>query len=666
MPQPFNTGSLPDNPPSQKVLTQPKFDRGVITVVDSSNLPKNALAVADNHFLGEDGTPEIRPGVAWFATAPSASAIDGAAWYVDSSDAVHLIVVAGGTIYRSINDGVTWSTCTGATLTADKKVHFEQAATYLYIYNGWDNIARYDGTTVLATYTALTTPIGSTLTKTGLAGTTIETLRYRVSAVNNIGYTLCSTALTVGVDRSRDAFDSTNFVTFVWGSIVGAVRYDIYVGTTAGDEHYIASVEGEATVTYQDRLNAPEQTSISVPQSNTTQGPRVGDMALIGSRLYATKDRDYPYRIWISGAGAYIGYFSSAYDATYVDWQKGGQLKPVKCEDYRDGKGTPLATVWCDSKDGLGAVLQGTVETFTVGNISFPVPNFYKLPGSRGTNAPDSVVNVLNDYMYYNSQAFFNLGSRAQFLNLLSTDEASGNIRPSVKQIRQSASHKIAGHFEDARVYMSVPVDSDSNNTTMVFDTERKAWLPRGFNIGFERFFRYTSTDDSRHTLCWKEGDTQLSEIADNIKGDYGVAFQTDLMTGLQHVNPRNRFEFMYAEEGHIEFSSPQGAIGIELSAYVREDGFRPVVTRELSPNTTKYSWTTHAWGDHEWTDTENEIVSFSEPTTKRYFLIGEDINLYQWRLQTQSLNSKYKLRTLQVVGTDSQAGKPQEWELYE
>ena len=128
-------------------------------------------------------------------------------------------------------------------------------------------------------------------------------------------------------------------------------------------------------------------------------------MELIGSRLYGTRDKDYPYRVWISGAGPYIGSFSSAYDATYIDLQKGGQFKPVKVEDYRDGKGTPLATVWCDSSDGRGCVWQGSLESFTIGDTTFPVPNFYKLPGSRGTPAPGSVINVLNDYMYYNSQA---------------------------------------------------------------------------------------------------------------------------------------------------------------------------------------------------------------------------------------------------------------------
>ncbi len=112
--------------------------------------------------LAEDGAPKVRPGVGWFGTAPSADAIDGACMHVMVDDVVHLLVIAGGRIYRSLNDGATWATCatSGAVevvFTAGKKVHTEQANAYTYIFNGWDNIVRYDGTTTLAVYTALPT-----------------------------------------------------------------------------------------------------------------------------------------------------------------------------------------------------------------------------------------------------------------------------------------------------------------------------------------------------------------------------------------------------------------------------------------------------------------------------------------------------------------------------
>lgn len=658
-----------DTPPQNIPLTQDKFDRGVISLIDQSKLPKNALKEADNIILAEDGSPEIRPGLGWYGTSAAPSGVlDGGAAFIndDANETSHLVQVIGGKIYRSVDDGATWQQATGATFTSGKKARVTQANDVLYIYNGWDNIIRYNGTTSLDTYVALPTPTGNNPTKTGLAGTTIYTYRYRVAAVNNIGYTLASPAKTIGVDRARTSFDSTNFVTFTWAAVTGAVRYDIYVGLTDGEEAYIGSVEGQSTTTYQDRTGAIEQVANIVPDSNTTQGPRVGDMAVIGTRIYATADRDFPYRVWISGAGRYMGMFSSAYDATYIDLQKGGLFKPIKVEDYRDGKGTPLATVWCRSKDGTGCVWQGSLESFTVGTITFPVPNFYKLPGSRGSDAPMSIINVLNDYFYYNSQAIYNLGSRAQFMNLLSTDEASANIRPDVRRINPAASSGIAAHFDEAKLYFSVPYESSSNNATIMYDTERKAWLPRAFNVGFEQFFTYVdNATGQRHTLCWKPGDDKFTEISKKYRGDYGQPFYTSLMTGLVHINPRNRMEFMWIEEAEFEFANVEGEINLELSAITRSGGFEFIRRRKIKPEKMSYSWGTFAWTTRKWTDTSHAAASYSEPSLKRYFSVQEDINAYQYRIQTNSLNSQYTLRTLQVNGTRSEAGKPREWELY-
>jgi hypothetical protein len=659
-----NLAGIPDNPPPVATIGQDRFDRGVISLINESKLPRNALKEADNLTLIEDGAPKPRPGINWYGIAPTDHPIDGAGMYVSSSDAVHLLIISNGTVYRSLDDGQTWDTCTGGSFTAGKKVRMEQANSYSYLFNGYDNIIRYDGTTTLVTYTALSTPVGNTPAKTGLAGTTY-TYRYRVSAVNEVGYTIASPATLIQVDRVRASWNDTNFVTFTWTAVPGAVRYDIYVGQTAGEESYIDSVEGNATTTYIDKGQTIEQVAIVAPDSNTTQGPRAADMAMIGTRLYATADRDFPYRVWISGAGRFVGQFSSAYDATYIDLQKGGQFKPVKLADYRDGKGTPLATVWCKSKDGRGCIWQGSLDSLTVGQITFPVPNFYRLPGSRGTDAPDSVVNVLNDYMYYNSQAFYNLGSRAQFLNLLSTDESSANIRPDIQRIRQSASSKICAHFQDAKVYFSVPIGSDENSRTIVFDTERKAWLPNGFTVGFQRFFSYTDTLGNRHLLAWKPGDSRLSQISTDIRGDYGMPFKTSLITGLLHINPKNRFEFMWCEEGEVEFAQPSGEITIELSGITRGEGFRKIDERTIKPSSTKRSWTLAKWTTHKWTDTTVSALSYSEPSTKRYFNVQEDINAYQYRVTTFSLLADYILRTLQINGTNTDAGKPREWELF-
>jgi hypothetical protein len=662
---------LPQSDPQLDYRSQYRFDRGVVTSIDESNLPKNALKEANNIMLREDGAPGPRWGINWYGVAaPNAAEVDGGGMYESAAGAVHLLMVAGGNIYRSTDNGLTWDLCTGATLTVGHKCHIEQASqssaglNYAYITNGEDSIVRYDGTTALQVYSSLANPTGNTLSKTGLAGTTY-TYRYRVVAVNAIGFTAASVALTVQVDRLRDRFDTSNFTTFAWNAVAGALRYDIYVGTAAGEEYYIDSVPGNS-LSYTDQGTALENTNVLAPETNTTTGPKVGELISVGSRLWGTRDKDNPYRVWWTGSGPYIGYFATAYDGGYIDLQKGSQFRPVHIADYRDGKGTPFATVWCKSTDGRGCVWQIALESLTVADSTFTVPNAYKLPGSRGTNAPYSVVNVLNDYLFYNSQAVYNLGSRAQFLNLLSTDEISMNIRPDVEAVKASASDKVAAIYFKSRVFISVPYGADENNNTIVFDLDqgRKAWLPKAFTRGFERFFQYTDTAGEQHLLAWKPGDTRFSEISQDIQGDYSEAFETSLVTGLIHVNPKNRFEFMWVEEGEVEFSQPKGLINIELIGIERSRGFRSLGSARITPRTSNVGWSSFAWSTTPWSDTSIVPDTYSEASIKRYFDVQKELNAYQYRITTNSVDADYTLRTLQINGTPTQAGKPRQWRI--
>lgn len=650
--------------PTPQYLTLNNWKKGVITLINESRLPKDALKEADNLFLYEDGMPGPRPGVGYYGTAsPNTAAIQGADYYQASDGTSHVVMVAGGNIYRSIDDCATWTICTGATLDTTADVNSHQDGGYLYITNGIDSIVRYDGSTTLQIYTSLATP--STPTTAAAAGLTSGTLSntyyYKYSAVNEVGNSIASansTILSVNCDRTQ--FTTTNKITVTLSSVAGATRYDVYSSDTAtGTYYYLGST---STLVFVDDGTWLLNPSVEAPDGNTTEGPLVEELSGVGSRMYGVRDTVNKYRIWASSATT-PGAFSPSYDAAYIDWQPGGKFFPKKAVDYRSGKGDPLATVWCDSADGQGCIIQVTLETLTVGDVSITVPSAYRLPGSRGTPAPGSVVNVLNDYFYYNSQAFYNIGTRAQLQNILSTDEASSNIRPTVKQISQLGESKIASVYFDARIYFSVPYGASENNATIVYDTERRAWLPKAFTIGFSKFLRYTDTDGSQKLLCWKPGDTQLSEISASIQGDYGEPFNTSLITGLYSVN-RNRFEFEFTEEGEVEFSNPQGDISIELLGIERSRGYRAINSETVTPTVTNIGWDTFNWDTTNWDDTSTVPDLFSESSIKRYFTVQRELNAVQWRITTSSLGSAYVARTLQTWGTPTFSGKPRAWRL--
>jgi len=651
--------------PNPSYLTLNNWKKGVITLINESRLPKDALKEADNLFLYEDGMPGPRPGVNWYgSTSPNGLAIIGGDYYQASDGTSHIVIVAGGVVYRSINDGVTWTICTGATLNTTATVSMHQDGGFLYLTNGIDNITRYNGTTVLLTYTALTTPGVPTVVETGagLTSGTANNYYYRCARVNSVGFSIASAPSTlIQTGLERNAWDTvTNFATVTLPAFsVGQDRYDVFISTDNIYYYYLGST---VTTIYVDTGTDLVNPSVLAPEGNTTQGPKVEELSGVGSRMYGVRDTVNKYRIWAS-SGTTPGAFSPSYDAAYIDWQPGGKFFPKKAVDYRGGKGDPLATVWCDSADGQGCIIQVSLETVTIGDISITVPSAFKLPGSRGTPAPGSVVNVLNDYFYYNSQAFYNIGTRAQLQNILSTDEASSNIRPTVKQISQSGEANIASVYFDARIYFSVPYGSATNNATIVYDTERRAWLPKAFTLGFSKFLRYTDTTRSQKLLCWKPGDARLSEISSAFQGDYGVPFTTSLITGLYSVN-RNRFEFEFTEQGEMEFSNPQGLINIELLGIERSRGYRAIGTETVTPTVTNIGWDTFNWDTKPWDDASIVPNLFSESSIKRYFPVQRELNAVQWRVTTNSLNSGYVLRTLQTGGTPTFGGLPRAWKL--
>lgn len=656
------TDDLPKTFPTPTYLTLNSFKKGVISLIDKSRLPKDALDEATNVYLCEDGMPTGRPGTDWYGVAmPSNYTIDGFD-YFDNAGTISLFVAAGGNFYHSTNNGGTWTICTGATYTAGTPCYMNQYNAKLYVSNGTDYIVMYDGSTTLTQYSALSTPGSApTLVETGLTGTGFQWY-YKYCAVNAVGYSIASPASAkVECSKNRDDWTlGSDYVTLTLTSVSGATRYDIFMSVDGTNYYYLDST---AITSYVDNGTGSVIPSTMAPSASTAQGPKVKELSNVGSRMYGVGDTVNQYRIWYSSGAYPYGCFATGTGGGYLDWVPGGKYRPVHVEDYRDGKNNPLATIWCKSADGQGCILQMTLSDLNVSGYTVTIPACYRLPGSRGTPAPGSVVGVLNDYFFYNSQAIYNLGSRAQFLNLLSTDEASANIRPTIKQINMAYESGIASIYYDAKVLFSVPRNgATTNNYTMLYDTERKAWIPDAFTIGFSKFLRYTDTYGDQKLLACKPGDYRLTEISDEFKGDYDAPFQISVATGL-YPTTKTRSDFQFVEEAEFELSRPHGEITIELLGTERSSGFGSIkaVTLDMGDAILTTGWDCMNYDTTEWDDTSdvnvNDVVS--ESSTWRYFTVQKELRNVQWRVTCYSLYSGFIARTFQTWGTDTQSGHP-------
>lgn len=626
-----------------------KFNRGVITLIDESLLPEGSCVEAVNLMLKDDGRWGPTWGSAYYG-ADTGSSIEGMAEYVNDSEVTHLVGVAGTACVRSDDDGATWDTVSGQSFTASTTVNALQIKSFLYLFNGVDALARYDGTATLQTYSGLSAPAwaGTPLAKTGLAGTNY-TYYYQVTAVNEVGETTAAAEQSIQVGKIRDDWDASNLVTLDWSAVSGVSRYNIYISDEAGQEIYLDST---TDTTYADDGSVNPNTYLETPDDNTTTGPKFREAALSGNRIWATDDPDHPWRVWWGGAGQYQGYFSPFYGGGWVELEKGGRERPGQVMHYRDGRGSAFATVFTSDPAGLGSIWQIGLEETTVGDTTFLIPIPVKIVGSVGTTSPRSVVAVRNDVYFLNKQGVFSLGSRAQLLNLLSTDEISINIRPDIEGLNGSVISGVSAHYNDGKLFISVPTGaSTTNNRTMVYDLEHKAWNPRAFDFGVKRFFDFTDSSGKTHVLAVPIGGTQLIEMSKDIAGHLGEAITTSYVSPIIHVT-KDRVGYARMKRYWIELGRPRGTISVEMLGTEKRAGFSSVSAATIGAISSQVGWSfTGTWSDNdEWSDSPHP-ETFSEASLKRYKKLSKLLQNIQFRVTSDDLNAGWTLHQLKAEG---------------
>lgn len=654
------------------------FRGGLLTLTDESITPANAARVTRNLWQVGDGRYAPRPGTAYYGI-DWGGVIEGAAQYVTDSNTRHIVaaVRSGGNVVikRSTDDGATISTVSGGTFAQGYPVYFLQIKSFLYLSNGNGNVLRYDGSTTLQSYAGLTAPgAPNSLTPGGLTGT-IQKYYYRYSAVNEVGETPAGANLSIAVGKQRDSWIvGTDYVDMVANRVTNARRYNIYLGDESGFEVYLTSVADPGTgttFTFRDTGETALNTFIEYPVGDTTTGPKIGPSELSGNRIWATGDPNNQWRVYWTGTGTFQGAFSPFYGGGYIDLEKGGRERPTAVIHSRDGKGTPYATVFTSDAEGYGSIWQIGLETLTVGETSFTVPNAVKIVGSVGSVAPKSVIKVRDDIMFFNKKGIFTLRAKPQLLNLLSTDEYSANIRPDIQALTGSALDDVAAHFWNAKVLFSVPFGSTTNNRIYVNDTERRNWYgpwtpATGAWSGINNFFEYTNANGNTYLLGIPINGTRLVRFGEDIRGDLGNAFPTEYQSGLIHVT-KDRFTFAEMEKAQIEISQSTGTITFQILGTEYSGGFSAVASQTIATTASNVGWSSgRRWSTGDlWSETHAAPQVFAQSSLKRtIYLNGKFVNNLRFRVTTNTLDAYYVLNTLAARGVVSDIGEPSDWRL--
>ena len=644
-------------PPYRLIIDSAKG--GTVTNIDEARQNRHQSPETVNLTLEQDGLWTTRPGTAYYGTTPGSETLSplGSAEYVVDVDTRHLIYVGGsGTVYKSTNNGQTWSSISGATMTAGYKCFFIQIDSKLYITNGADVLTYYDGTNLVRN-TEIDDPTNLQAARGAGLSAGSYNLYYMVVALNAVGFTAGSNEATITVDKHRDTWAAaTEVINLTWDAVTGATRYEIYLSDESGAQIYLDEVE---TNSYSDDGSAQQNPYREIPDTNTTGGPILGRLALSNGRIWGI---DENHNVVFTGVGQYINYFSWFYGGGWAELDKGGREFPVVVTHYRTGKGDVAPTVLSKSADGRGSIWQIAMDTLTIGEDVVVIPTPVKIVGSIGAQGEAAVTDANDNIYAANKKGVYALRNKAQIFNVLATDEQSVNIRPTYRSnINGSKFDDIVAFFTEGKVMFSASQDGSKNDTTFLHDLEKNAWI-WAWSIGFEHLFEYTDTNNQTHLLGVQDGETKLVEISDRATTDLGQGFRTSWKSPLLHVDEKDHTIFAKVKDVVAEIGRPSGTLTLEVLGIMKNKPLKKLASRTIGDTVSNVDFCNNLFGDYEFGTDPEVPTTFAQASVKKRIKVNKKLNAIQFKISSSQANTKYTILSLTAKGRYIPTKAPGSW----
>lgn len=656
------------------------FSGGYNNLIDEAKMPTKFAVQSNNLLQVQNGVWKTRWGTQYYGTELPANP-DGAQEYVKSDGSTELIAISNGVAYKS-TDGATWSSIAGATFTAGIQCYFMQLGgydtsnnfkNYLYIANGTDVLARYDGTS-LTTYSSLSAPTGlaASLVASGLSSGT-HAYYAQVTALNTVGETVGSTEASIVVNKVRSNWTpDVDKVVWSWNAVTGATRYQIYLSELSGYESLLGTSD---TTSFTDDGVSEINTYVQVPYDNTTTAPKFTSMCTSNNRIFATNNAADMYKVYFSGTGRNIGAFSDFYGGGWINLERGGREIPISVKHYQSGSGEGRATVLCKTPDGKGAIWQIQISTATVADTSFSVPSAAKVVGSFGSESVSGVVATDNNIEFPNRKGWFAVGPEKQYFGILRTAEQSSNIRPYWRSLSGAGISGICSYYYDAKIFISVPTSGSTNDRIIVRDLERSNWSV-DWSIGAKQFLEYTDTAGNTHLLYIPTSGTRLIELSENYLNDLGTAFNQSYTSPLIPVS-KDKTDIMSLKQSVVELGRPQGSINFQVLGVGKSDVFKTIGTKTITNFGSNTGVGSDLAGDFFATSTNDnsrggadnwEIYFtdspsvFTQSTTKKAIKKRAKIYAIQFKISSSTADTQFSILSLQAKGRLIPSRIPSSW----
>lgn len=634
------------------------FRKGYQSFVSDSRMPIDALADMTNATLDQDNMPRPRPSLVEHGEQPLGTVI-GASTFIKLVSGlpekwdIQMQVTAGVGKIHVRKDGETWVAATGTNAYDDEATAtFCQSSNKIFVSNGSDAMSYYDiDTGATVEYAALGTPSAPSAAETGLTGTNY-TYYYRISGNNDVGESTASVADTQQVSTLRDSWTAaTQYVTLTWSALAGALSYNVYGGTVAGEEQYITTVTG---LTYRDDGTLPLNTFKRAPVGNSTEGPRLTAMINKDGQLFGVGDIDNPAYLWYDAGAGRTGDFSPFGGGGNVSINPGGDTVPQSVRAYRTGKGDPAITTLSRGVAGVGKMHHIVFTQTIFDNTVINVPNVQEANGQAGTVSAQAVVEHDNSLHYPTGQDFRSTGTLANLQNILSSSSIANDIRDDVRMLKLSAMQKAVGLVHENIIYWALPVGSTENNQIWLKDMSRRGVWIMPWLVSAK--FMWLSENNVTGTIshCIYDGTKVLEFTRAVAHTDDGVPFRARVAhEGL--VWDDNGMTMAAIQEQRFKTLQPSGTLNFNVFGLDEDGAVNTLATESFTQSSSFSGWNNMEYSDDEplslYSDDIGQIDYTSQAVNVTTLEVDETLNQLGWELITETAGTDYLLSTAHTNG---------------
>lgn len=505
------------------------FPKGLNTIQDENLVDDRNLTIADNVIIEVDGVTR-RPGTDKVFDQNTNTKIFGSEVFYKKTagTTTWLRIGTKGTLEKL--SGTNWVDVSSSPTWGDYHAEFVQARDKVFIYNGYDPLRYYDGSSITS-YTAVSTPTGLSVTATGTTGSTAYS--YRVEAVNSTGRTLA--CARVAIANGNATLSETNYNALNWDDMSGASAYNVFGRNQEGvGESYLATVYVSA---YND-TGADVPTIAIMPSSNNTTGGIIAKKAIFApfGRQVAIGVTEgstyYPTRMYYSGVLDYIDAFVGGdYGGGWVDIRSNDGGEIVDIAPYQGG-----------------VLVVKTNGIFKFYFTSSGIPAVDEITTSHGGTSYRGGQLIDNDYVYVaqkdNRIAVMTVGQQQNYVgDQLRTNDVSILISDGLLDVNRSYLKNICTFFYDYKFGFAFTNGGGTENSEgYVLDTRFGGWVHwDGLPMQVTGWVKYDS-GASKKLYGLSNHDGYMIEMFTPFTNDNGSPFTSRVATksfnqGMFNVN---------------------------------------------------------------------------------------------------------------------------------